>query len=736
MEKTKEKKGNTGKIILVLGNVALMLLALLFTVRYSQNVRTSQEELMQENFCNTIETMKQISVRYLSGELSEAKSWTAYIQQEHMTIEEAMEYIRSISDTAECEGHFVDMDTFEAWSTNTVGGSNTVEIYRTYFDTQNERMEEYIERLKKIYAGEKWVFGKFRLQESQRNMIGVGCAVTLRQTDGTDKDYLLLRLVPVERMKELWLFPVNYPSAEIGLITPACDYVIPSKSMRSENFIEYVRGYNFQNDYNGADRLLAQLQEQQSGVMELKDSKGQLCYWYYSRLEEFEGLDILGYIPVSELSVKTENISIVLVVAGIMLLVALIDGSYILNINRQLRSAVAVAEKASGAKTKFLSAMSHDIRTPLNAVIGMTELAQSHMNDPDYVQECLRKISLSGNHLLTLINDILEISRVESGKTTITPVPFDVRELAYNLESIIRSPATGHGLSFEVSTGALPNPWLLGDKLRLTQVYLNLLNNAVKYTNPGGGIRLEMKEEMQEDGTVELICIVSDNGIGMSPEFQKTMYESFVRVSDSRIDKIQGTGLGLSIVKQMVDLMDGTIDCDSAEGVGTTFTVRIPLTAAPVLAQTVSDETADAQMTCGDLDGLHVLIAEDNDLNWEIISEMLSSYGIHCERAENGQICIDMLAAASPDTYALVLMDVQMPVLNGRDAARRLREIDRRDLRTIPIIAMTADAFAEDVQMCLDAGMDAHVAKPIEIDKVLAQIRVTLARKKNGTGRE
>lgn len=226
-------------------------------------------------------------------------------------------------------------------------------------------------------------------------------------------------------------------------------------------------------------------------------------------------------------------------------------------------------------------------------------------------------------------------------------MPFDVRELVSELESITRSQAVGHGLDFEVRFKDLPEPCLMGDKLRLTQVYLNLLNNAVKYTDAGG---------------VTLACVVADTGIGMSPEFQKTMYDSFPRVADSRIDNIQGTGLGLAIVKRMVDLIDGTIDCASTEGSGTTFTVRIPLTAVPVSTSVQEEHKEKRQELRSDLTGVNVLIAEDNDVNWEIIPEMLNGYGIRCERAENGRVCVDKLTA----TYDLVLMDIQMPVLRGR----------------------------------------------------------------------
>lgn len=724
------------RYILIVCNIFLMIAAVLFVLWYSRRVNDTQEQLVTESFCNTVETMKQISEQYLARESSAAGDWIRYIEQEHMSMDEALAYIRSFNDQSSCEAHFIDMDTFEARSTNISGGSDAVSIYRVFYETDDSRTQEYIARMRKMYNGEKYMLGKYRIWESQRNVISVGRRVMLRQEDGTDKGYLLMRAVPIERMKELWLFPMSFQSAEIGLISTNGDYVIPSYSMRSENFMEFVRSYNFADHFSGADEALAQLKEQTSGVLRLKDSKGQLCFWYYSRLDTYGDTDILGYIPAAEFRADSSNLSIVAVVAGALLLLILIDGSYILNINRQLRVAVSEAEKASQAKTQFLSSMSHDIRTPLNAVLGMTELAQSHLSDESYVQECLRKISLSGNHLLTLINDILEISRVESGKIYVNPVPFDVKEFISNLESITRSQAVGHGLKFEVVLGALPSPWLMGDKLRLTQIFLNLLNNSVKYTNPGGAIRLEAWEEPTGGDNITLVCIVADTGVGMSQEFLKTMYDSFTRVADSRIDKIQGSGLGLAIVKRMVDLMDGTIDCVSTEGVGTTFTVRIPLAAAPAasLPQAVKESTHPAPN--GDLNGVHLLVAEDNDINWEIISEMLSIYGITCNRAENGRICIDMLTAAPPDTYDLVLMDIQMPVLNGRDAARLLRASSREDLRRIPIIAMTADAFAEDVQLCLDAGMDAHVAKPVEIDKALAAIRLLLSRKNNTDSRQ
>ena len=717
MQQAKQAESRTGKVALTLCNIVLLLAVIFFAVRYSAGVQAEQQQTALDTFCTTVETMKQLSTRYLDTEENYARDWAAYIESQNMDMEQALEYIRASNTQTDRSAHIVDMDTLEAWSIDQRADGNTISAYQRL---REQGMDLFIENMHRMFEGQAAVLGRYLIHETQVNAVSVGTRVVLRQADGSTKPYLLLRVIPVESMKRSWIFPVEYAKAEIGLITSDGDYVIPSASMRSQNFVEFVRSYNFADDYNGADAIQARLQQTDKGLMTLKNSRGEDCYWYYSALEGYAGMDILGCIPCSALySSSQNNWIIVVLICGTVLVLAVLDGTYILRINRRLRETAKLAEAASEAKTQFLSSMSHDIRTPLNAVLGMTELARSRVDDTAYVQECLDKISISGSHLLTLINDILEISKVESGKTAITPAPFAVEELVANLESITRSQAQARGLQFEVVQHPLMAPWLLGDKLRLSQVYLNLLNNAVKYTPVGGKVWLEVDERRTADG-VELVCIVRDNGMGMTAEFQRTMYDSFTRASDSRIDKTQGTGLGLAIVKRMVDLMHGTIQCKSAAGEGTTFVVCIPLQAAEAAAQPARTDRDTPQ---SDLDGMRLLVAEDNDLNWEIIQTMLEDNGIRCTRAENGRECIRMLEEADPGTWELVLMDVQMPELNGREATRELRRSVRADLREIPIAAMTADAFAEDVQACMDAGMDAHLAKPVDLPKVLATLR-------------
>lgn len=733
-EGNKLRKPKTGKkeessFWLVMLNLLLIMGIILFVSIYSVQVRRKEEKAALDAFESTIESLQQVSVNYLDIERTYARDWAAYIEAKNMTEDEALDYIRTTSTQTDRSVNFVDMETFEARSSFLrEDGSDSVSAYQEFKNATDPTGKRFTETMYRMYDGQAGVIGRYRIKESQFMVISVGTAVQLRQPDGSSKGYLLLRVIPVESMRKVWIFPMEYSEAEIGLITTGCDYVIPSRSMRSENFLEFIRSYNYQNDYNGADELLDILDSNTSGMLNYKNSRGESCYWYYTRLQGYQGIDIVGCIPASRLNVPDTDWSVVLVVAGALLLLAGLDGAHILGINRRLRATAELAEQASEAKTQFLSSMSHDIRTPLNAVLGMTELAKKRADEPEYVRECLDKITASGNHLLTLVNDVLEISKIESGKLVITPEPFELNEFVSSMESIVRIQAGLRGVQFTLDAHDLTVPCLMGDKLRLSQIYLNLLTNAVKYTPSGGRVELEVWEEPAGE-TVRLCCRIADNGMGMSEEFQKNMYDSFSRATDSRIDKIQGSGLGLAIAKRLLERMNGEIQCQSALGKGTTFTVTVPLPAAEPGAEALQAAAPGQEADGPALDTLHLLVAEDNDLNWEITSAMLESEGIRSTRAEDGRKCVEMLEASAPGTYDMVLMDVQMPNLNGCDATRLLRSSEREDLRHIPIAAMTANAFAEDVKACLEAGMDAHLAKPIEIKKVLTVIRQLCRRK-------
>ena len=720
------------RVMLLLCNVILIVGMIFSAVVYSRVITQQRNNLRKDAFCTTVESMKQVSENYFITEKGYVNNWSKYIASQHMTEDEALEFIRTINTQPDRVAHIVDMDDLSARTSYVRNNDGWIHCYENFARSNTLGDAALLKKMQSMFeadADDVQVLGKYRVGETQQTVVSVGTRVTLRQADGSDKDYLLLRLIPVEYLQKSWVFPTEFPTAQISLITREGEYVIQSSAMRSRSFLDFIRSYNFANDYNKIGEVAEQLQTTDSGLMGYKDSKGQDCYFYYSSFGEDSDIDIVGFIPVKDTETESIDWSIILLICGTLLLLVFIDGLHILSINRQLQRTAELAEKANAAKTQFLSSMSHDIRTPMNAVIGMTEIAKQHLTEPDYVKDCLDKVSLAGNHLLTLINDILDISKVESGKMTLNPTPFSLRESVEEMTAIVRQSAEQGQLAFTVQVHDVSQDILVADPLRLRQILLNLLTNAVKYTEPGGHVRLDVSEKViaGRPDRIKVQFIIADDGIGMSDEFQKTMYTSFSRATDSRINKIQGSGLGLAIAHEMTELMDGQIQCESTLGKGTTFRVQFELPTADSLpAQPAPHNDADAP---GELVGMRVLAAEDNDLNWEIIHTMLEEYGIESDRAEDGQRCLDILHDPAAPHYDMVLMDVQMPVLDGRETTRRLRADTDPALRELPVVAMTADAFAEDIAACREAGMDGHIAKPVDIKQVLH----TLQQAREGT---
>ncbi|MCM1399189.1 MAG: ATP-binding protein [Clostridium sp.] len=386
--------------------------------------------------------------------------------------------------------------------------------------------------------------------------------------------------------------------------------------------------------------------------------------------------------------------------------------------NKQLKEALQAAQIASSSKTMFLSNMSHDIRTPMNAILGFATLLEKDADNPKRVRDYTGKIKSSGQHLLSLINDVLDISKIESGKAVLTIGEFTLQDMIDAVDAIIRPAAKAKKQNFTISVTDVKHKRLIGDETRLNQILINLLSNAVKYTQDEGNIWLRITGLTQRSSQYEHIRIeVEDNGYGMTPEYLKTIFDAFTRAENSTTNKVQGTGLGMAITKNLVELMGGTIEVTSEMGSGSKFVVElelhIPETELSESQDNGSQPAADAEDDC--LNGKHFLVAEDNEINSEILCELLQMEGASCEIVENGQLAVETFQHAPPEKYDAILMDVQMPIMNGYDATRAIRSLEREDAKQIPIIAMTANAFAEDVKDALEAGMNAHIAKPIDM---------------------
>ena len=396
---------------------------------------------------------------------------------------------------------------------------------------------------------------------------------------------------------------------------------------------------------------------------------------------------------------------------------------------RELRAALQQAESASSAKTTFLSNVSHDIRTPMNAIVGLASLMENDLQNPSKLQGYIDKLKTASWHLLNLINEILDMSKIESGKATLNIQPFRMAEQIAQVDSVIRQQAVLRDQQFTVQVHDLLHENVEGDATRLRQVLLNILSNAVKYTGHGGSISLNVEEILRSGHYARYKFTVTDNGIGMSEAFQKHIYESFSRAENSVTNKVQGTGLGMAITKNIVDLMGGSISVESATGKGTRFEVvlEFPIdTEADAVpkAQALPEEPEDVSPLCG----MNFLCAEDNAINAEILELLLESKGAHCKIYPNGQELVDAFVRVKPGDYDIILMDVQMPVMDGLEATRRIRSSENPLGRVIPILAMTANAFLEDMQKSKEAGMDEHLSKPVDIDaleQTVKRFRVT-----------
>ena len=379
-----------------------------------------------------------------------------------------------------------------------------------------------------------------------------------------------------------------------------------------------------------------------------------------------------------------------------------------------LEDALKKAEKANKAKSDFLSRMSHDIRTPMNAIIGMTELAQLHIGDEEKQRDYLNKIASSGAHLLGLINEILDVSKIESGVMELSESPLNLRALAGEAAEMVRISMENSQQEFQVDIDESFDPWVMGDARRIRQVLVNILENASKYTGQRGKITFsvcEFKKEKQRTGTYRFI--IEDTGIGMKPEYMEHIFEPFSRADDSRTSKVPGTGLGMTIVKNLISMMDGDIRVESEYGKGSRFTVTLCLDKCGNTGEAIQPAVSGPEAACR---GLRVLLVEDNELNRQIASEMLKLLGVRVEMAENGREAVEAVCSHPALYYDAVFMDVQMPVMNGYEATREIRGSGMERIGELPIIAMTADAFAEDVKRARLSGMNGHLAKPVSIE--------------------
>lgn len=671
-----------------------------------------------------------------------------------------------------------------------------------------------------------------------------------------DESIGLIAAAPLEYITDFLSLEDKGQLMYYHIIRPDGSYVIQNPHSELWQFLSLLQNQpeSAENDYvleNTAEELASALEEHQEYTTTLNiDGEEQQIYVVPLPCSEWFLVAVMPYGTLDEtintLSVQRMVITI-LACASILILLSLIFRQYFVMTRLQLKEvdkARQEAIEASKAKSKFLANMSHDIRTPMNAIVGMTAIATAHIDDKEQVQTCLRKITLSSKHLLGLINDVLDMSKIESGKLTLTTEQISLKEIVEGIVSIMQPQVKAKRQNFDIHVENIIEENVWCDGVRLNQVLLNLLSNATKYTPEGGSIRLSLFEEESPKGEdyVQIHIVVKDNGIGMSPEFLKRIYDSYSRADGTRIHKTEGAGLGMSITKYIVDAMEGTIDVQSEPDKGTEFHITVDFEKADtmevdmvlpawnmlvvdddeLLCQTAAkaldsigikaewtlsgekaiemvmqhhrrrddyqiilldwklpgmngiqvareirnnlgdeipillisaydwgefetearkagingfiskplfkstlfyslrqymgieetqEEVSDTEV---DLSGRRILLAEDNELNWEVAKELLSDLGLELDWAEDGQVCVEKFQKSSEGYYDAILMDIRMPRMTGYEATEEIRKLDHPDALSIPIIAMSADAFSDDIQHSLECGMNAHIAKPVD----------------------
>ena len=836
----RDKKKIMSKSVIVLTDLLIAAGMLIICSVYVSGTNNKISAERHNSFAAIVSSAAKAAEHSLDAERFICMDKAGYINGREMTVGEALIYLESSEMFSDASWHIVDYDTLCDASSQLALIPDGSEAFGKLAAAVRLDSDE----------DAPGMLGTYTDNTTGRSSAAF-CRDIILTADGAKKHYLLMRSVTLAQLTRDWTFPTGYENAGLVLIDSSGDFVVGSDQFDTESFGEYIALYGdpgFDSSSAASGNYFGHF-----GTKVFRNNAGvqtiYVCVPSYS-----SGLYFVGYIPESYAGQGRLGTGIIIIAGLGLLIMFIVDICYIFYIGGRLTRSMDEAAAANAAKTQFLASMSHDIRTPMNAIMGLAVIARRNIGDTEKVGDCLNKISFAGNHLLTLINDVLDISKAESGKITLNPAVFSLSDIADELVNMIKPQIREKNQEFDIHTRDILHEHIFADELRISQIFVNLLTNSVKYTGVGGKITVELSERMLPDdpSRVELIYSVKDTGVGMSEKFMQYMYQPFTRAVDTRIDKLQGTGLGLAIIKRLVDIMEGTIECSSEQGKGTVFTVRLPLLIAeedsdglmlPPMTVLIADDDEislesakeiflslgiepdlvnsgkkavdaayekhvsrddysviilDWKMTglsgvetarrlrssigsetpilvasaydwdeiekeaykagvngfinkplfrttvysklsaigrklsgagiipvenTADLKGKRILVAEDNDLNWEIVHETLGYYGIISDRAENGKVCVDIMKSSAVDMYDAVLMDIQMPVMNGRDACIEIRRMKDEKKRTVPVIAMTADAFAEDIQACLDAGMNGHIAKPVDLKLLFRELR-------------
>ncbi|MDO5574082.1 MAG: ATP-binding protein [bacterium] len=684
-------------------NVALLAGAMILYGFYADAYK---ERLREENLGN-IANLNQAAAISATALIN---SWDVklddviqYIESEDATYEEALEIIANSNSNSDRHFELIGADYTGHLARRDANGQFTPVSYegKSYADLQKIFNEDQIDYYKTVcFAPE------FTDQITALKYFAIYRHLPLTDENGAKKMYTLLLAAESSKVLERFNYKSTFEDQSNVLINAEGDYIVSNQDFKSNNFFQYLYVYN-DLTLDKQNEIKRELAGRDSGELYYQNAAGQECVFRYCRIVSHNWYCVTC-VPVSSFHASVYDSHFAVHAVLLLLLLMIMDLLWLYRMNSRLRLSMIKEKEAGEAKTDFLSRMSHDIRTPLNGIIGLTTLAMDESNSP-LMEEYLDNIKVSGQFLMGLVNDILDLNKVESGKIELNPEPYSSEEFSSYVEAVVLPLCEEKGIEFHITTPT-DEPTVKLDHLRFNQIFFNLLSNGVKYTPSGGLLELYWESRLLPDGKAALDFMVRDNGIGMSEEFQRHMFESFTQ-EHSHAASI-GTGLGLAIVKNLVNLMNGTIDVTSKLGEGTTFKIHLE---ADVCEKSVEQPQAAPK---ADIRGRRVLMCEDNKTNIFFMKHLFDKWEVLIDVAVNGKIGVEMFEHSAPGTYDAILMDVMMPEMDGLEATRIIRTLKRPDAADIPIIAMTANAYDTDVKNCIDAGMDAHMSKPIDADQL------------------
>lgn len=850
---------NTKRLILF--NISIVLIVAAVVGWYASSRMKAGKQQATNTFVNSVYTMEKIVNSYLSDSQRTCSSWANFLNAEPVSIEDSIQFVREAKTSQKVTVHIIWKDTLEGLSTDPYpAGSDNYEVsYRELSDLVYDAIS--------APDREVCITRQYKNPRNGDTVIAFCREIDLVDADESHRAAVILRILPMEYARSLWTFPSILEGEQVALMEHEGSFVIQPESLDADNFYDYLAKYNPQ---MSAGERRKYMTSHTSGNFYAKNEQGENMMFAFSHMQGNTDWITVTAIPESVLSKNNTDWTIpILIIAALGLMLAL-DLLYFRDVRMKdqktqaalsnqletirnqeslLRDALNMAEDANSAKSNFLSNMSHDIRTPMNAIVGLSGMLARDADNPEKVREHTQKIKASSQHLLGLINDILDMSKIESGKTTLNIAEISLAAVVEEIGTIMRPQFKAKNQDFEIRITYLHNEHILADKLRINQILINLLSNAQKYTPSGGNIVLRIGQVYDDNKNYAHYQFeVEDDGYGISEEYMKKLFDPFTREENSMTNRVQGTGLGLAITKSLVELMGGTISVKSEQGKGSTFTVdmefrlqevevdqdfwlhngishvlvvddeedtctniidamdgsgvevKYALSGREGLAmaeQAVRDGGPDLvliDLKMPDMDGIETagqmrrlvpeevplillsaydwsdvedeargagisgfmpkpffltnfkrtiehlksetlpetveeadyaairgknfLVVEDYALNAEILLDVLDSYGASADLAVNGKEAVEFFEKSKPGQYDAVLMDVQMPVMNGYEATRAIRAGNHPDAKRIVIVAMTANAFAEDVRDALDAGMNEHVAKPIDMDRL------------------